>query len=195
MYTFFKFLWYLFSRVLIWAVAIGLVVLAFFMAMDYMNASILMKDGMQLRAEVIIKGADSSTLTKVFSTSFLEKDTLLNSDAYLPYKVSDFDYSADSDVVLIFPWQDSVTLRMTEKISNIEPQVTPDEDTSLNATPPAWQNAVYDIKLVRYQDSWRITGMTTVKQLPPSPSPSPSYSDTDSDTTSPTMSPTSSVKP
>lgn len=177
MYSFFKFMWYFLSRVLIWAAAVALVVLAFFMAMDYMNASILTKDGLQVRAQVVIEGSDPSTLTKVFSKTFLENDTLINSDVYRPYKVSDFDYSAESDIVLIFPWQSNVTLRVTEKVSNMSAQVTPDEDSGLPANPPAWENAVYDIKLVRYEGSWRIVSMTKIETLPYStPIPSPTES-------------------
>jgi hypothetical protein len=176
MYTFLKFLWYLLSRILIWAAAVGLVVLAFFMAMDYMNASILTKDGLQVRAQVVIEGSDPSALSKVFSKNFLEKDTLINSDAYRPYKVSGFDYSAESDIVLVFPWQDYITLRVTEKGTNISPQVTPDADSGLSPTPPNWENAVYDIRLVRYEGSWRIVSMTKIETLP-SPTPSPSLSE------------------
>lgn len=195
MYAFFKFLWYLLSRALIWALGVGLVVLAFFMAMDYMNASTLTKDGMQVRAEVVIEGSDPSTLTKVFSKAFLESDTLLTSNAYLPYKVSDFDYKADSNIDLIFPWQDSVTLRITEKVSNIQAQVTPDPDSGLSDSPPAWQNAIYDVKLVRYEGGWRITSMSTVKILPPSPTPTPADTDITPEPESPSGSPAISVTP
>ena len=161
LYVVLRFLWYLLSRLLIWTAALGLIVVAFFMAMDYLNASILTKDGMQVRADVVIKEADPTTLTKVFSKSFLENDTILNSDVYQQYKVSDFDYSADTSFALIFPWQDSVTLRVTEKVSNIVAQVTPAEDSGLPETPLPWRNAVYNVTLARYEGSWRIVSMET----------------------------------
>jgi hypothetical protein len=185
MYAFIKFLWYFLSRVLIWAAAVGLIALAFFMAMDYMNASILTKDGLQVRAQVVIEGSDPSTLTKVFSKTFLENDTLINSDAYRPYKVSDFDYSAECNFVLVFPWQSYITLQVTEKVSDISAQVTPESDSGLSPNPPAWENAIYNIKLVRYEGSWRIVSMQKIETLPsstpyPSPSESSSYSESPS---------------
>ena len=135
-------------------------------------------------------------MTKVFSKSFLENDTLINSDAYRQYKVSDFDYSADCNVVLIFPWQSSVTLRVTEKITNLEAQVTPDEDSGLSPTPPNWENAVYNIKLIRYEGSWRIVSMTKIEVLPsPTPFPSASESPSDSESLFPEESPTPEESP
>lgn len=166
-----KFLWYLFSRLVIWGAAAGLVLLAFFMAMDYMNASTLMKDGMQARAETIIKGSDPTLLAKVFSKGFIEKDELLKSTAYEQYKVSDFDYSAEAEIALVFPWDNAVTFRVTEKVSDIVAQTSPTADTALSETPPDWKNAVYDVQLVRYEESWRIVGMKIIKVLP-SPLPS-----------------------
>ncbi len=168
-----KFLWYLFSRLIIWGAAAGLVVLAFFMAMDYMNASVLTKDGMQVRAQVILKRADPTTLSKVFSKGFLENDGMLKSSEYLQYQVSGFDYSADTSFALIFPWQNTVTLRVTEKVTNIKAQPAPGARDSLPETPPEWKNAIYNVQLVRYEDGWRILSTELVKILP-APTPTPS---------------------
>lgn len=181
-----KFIWYLFSRLFLWAIAIGLVVLAFFMAMDYMNVQTLTKDGMQVRAGVIIKGDDPSTLSKVFSKSFLEQDEMLNSDVYRQYKVSDFDYKVDVGFALIFPWQNTVTIRVTETVSDIDAQTYATTDDSENEPPPSWQNAVYDVTLVRYEDNWRVVSMDMVEALP---SPSPSESPSESPSPSPSESP------
>lgn len=171
-----RFLWYLFSRLLIWAVAIAFIILSFFVAMDYMNVQILTRDGMQVRAEVIIKGDDPTALSKVFSKSFLEQDDMLKSDAYRQYIVSNFDYAANINFVLIFPWNDIVTLRVTEEISNIDAEVYANAENAGQAseTPPEWDNAVYDVTLVSYEENWRIVSMELVEYLPkPSPSPTP----------------------
>jgi hypothetical protein len=167
-----KFLWYLFSRLIIWGAAVGLVFLAFFMAMDYMDASVLTKDGMQVRAEVIIKRSDPTTLSKVFSKGFLENDGMLKSSEYLQYQVSDFDYSAETGFALIFPWQNTVTLSVTEKVTNIKAQPAPGADSSLSETPPGWENAIYNVQLVRYEDSWRIVSMELARVIP---APTPTH--------------------
>lgn len=167
-----KFLWYFLSRLIIWGAAVCFVFLAFFMAMDYMDASVLTKDGLQVRAQVILKRSDPTTLSKVFSKGFLENDEALKSSPYLQYQVSGFDYSADTGFALIFPWQDTVTLVVSEKVANIKAQPAPGADPALSETPPKWKNAEYDVQLVRYEDSWRIVSMKLVKVLPdPTPTP------------------------
>lgn len=115
-----RFLWYLFSRIVIWAIAAALVVLSFFAAMDYMNAQILVKDGLQLRAKVIIQGDDPTALSRVFSRSFLEQDALLSSSVYRSYSIKNIDYSAKVDFQLILPWQNAIELTVTEEIKRID---------------------------------------------------------------------------
>jgi hypothetical protein len=149
--------------------------------MDYMNAQVLVKDGLQLRAEVIIKGDDPTALSKVFSRSFLEQDTLLSSNDYRSYTISDIDYSADVAFRLILPWQNSVDLNVTEKIPHIDGTLASSAETNgtQSETPPPWQNAVYQIRLIRYEGNWRIVSMTQVEALPsPTPSPTPTPSAT-----------------
>lgn len=173
-----RFIWYLVSRLLVWGLAIGFVVLAFFAAMDYMNVRILTSDGLQVRAAVIIQGEDPTTLSKVFSKGFLEQDKMLNSDKYQDYLVSDFDYEIEIGFALILPWQNTAKLRITERVSDIKAEVyTSNEMTeTVSETPPAWENAVYDITLARYEDNWRIVSMEQIEVLP-QPSPSPTATD------------------
>lgn len=176
-----RFIWYLVSRLLVWALAIGFVVLAFFAAMDYMNVRILTSDGLQVRAAVIIQGEDPTALSKVFSKGFLEQDTMLNSDKYQDYLVSDFEYDIEIGFSLILPWQNTTTLRVTEQIPKIKAEVyTSNEMTETTSeTPPAWENAIYNIALTRYEDNWRIVSMEQIEVLP-QPSPSPTTTDTPS---------------
>jgi hypothetical protein len=195
-----RFLWYVFSRILIWAFAAALVVLAFYAAMDYMNAEVLVKDGLQLRAEVIIKGDDPTALTKVFSKSFLEQDAQLSSSAYRAYSITGVDYGADVGFCLILPWNNSIVLRVTEKISRIEGTAVSSAEGSSAAgeTPPPWQNAVYDVKLIRYEGNWRIVSMELVEELPmptPSPSPPPTPSPSRTATPAPSVSADGSAEP
>ena len=180
-----RFLWFLFSRLLLAGCIVALVLLSFNAAMDYMNVQVLTKDGLQLRADVVIKGEDPTPMAKVFSKNFLEQDTLLNSTVYRPYRVSSYDHHADVSFSLIMPWHNTVTLRVTEEVKNIKAELylMSETDEELPETPPYWDNAIYDIKLMRYEDNWRIVSLELVELLPkPSPTPSPSPSPTPSPT-------------
>ncbi len=170
-----RFIWYLISRLLVGAAIVALVVLSFFAAMDYMNVQTLVKDGLHVRADVILTASDTTTLSKVFSKSFLESDDLLHSNPYQPYDVSGYNYNADVDFTLIFPWNNTVTVEVTEEVTGISGDLYATSDTTLSETPPLWVNAVYSITLVRYEQNWRIVNMERNLILPaPTPSPSPS---------------------
>jgi hypothetical protein len=176
--------------VLTWAIAISLVVLAFFAAMDYMNVRILVHDGLQSRAATVIEGEDPTTLSKVFSKGFLESDELLNSDAYQPYNITDYDYDLDVGFALILPWQKQATLTVTESVTDIEGKLYVASDSGISETPPLWTGAVYTLQVVRYEDNWRIVSMETVELLPtPPPTPTPSP------TAEPSPTPTQSADP
>ena len=182
-----RFIWYLLSRLLVGAVIVGLIVLSFFVAMDYMNVQTLVKDGLHVRADVILTNSDPTTLSKVFSKSFLENDSLLASDIYRPYDVSAYNYNVDVGFALVFPWSKTVTIEVTEEVTGVRGDLYATADATLSETPPAWVNAVYKVTLVRYDDNWRIVEMEQTELIPspspsatltPSPSPSPSPTDT-----------------
>ncbi len=183
-----RFLWFFLTRLLICGLVIGLVVLAFFAAMDYMNIQTLVKDGLQVRADVVLKGDDPSLLSKVFSKSFLEQDTLLKSTIYQPYDVQGYDYKSDVGFGLVLPWQNAATIRVTEKVTDIKAELyATEEETTVQPTAPLWDNGIYDVTVMRYEDNWRIVSMKLVEMLPqPTPTPVPSPLATPAPTPSPT---------
>lgn len=183
-----RFLWFFLTRLLICGLVVGLVVIAFFTAMDYMNIQTLVKDGLQVRADVVIKGDNLSQLSKVFSKSFLEQDTLLRSTAYLPYDVSGYDYKSDIGFALVLPWENTATVRVTETVTDIKAELfATEENQDAQAVAPLWDNGVYDVTVMRYEDNWRIVSMRLVEMLPqPSPTPAPSASATPEPSPSPT---------
>ncbi len=186
-----RFIWYLLSRLLVGAAIVGLVVLSFFVGMDYMNVQTLVKDGLHVRADVILTNSDSTTLSKVFSQNFLENDSLLASNIYRPYDISAYNYSADVGFAVIMPWSKTVAIEVTEKVTGIKGDLYATSDTSLSETPPGWVNAVYKVTLMRYENNWRIVAMEQTEVLPvptpsptatPLPSPSPSATPSMEDT-------------
>ena len=72
-----RFVWYLASRLLLICVVLGLMVVAFYYAMNMANIYVVLKDGMAYRAQVVMMEADESELTKYFMPSFLEQDQVL----------------------------------------------------------------------------------------------------------------------
>lgn len=55
-----------------------MLVIAFYMAMNTANITILLKDGMAMRAEVVMMEENPEQLSKYFEDNFLQVDTVLN---------------------------------------------------------------------------------------------------------------------
>ena len=72
-----RFLWYIAKRLLGLTILLGVLIIAFYMAMNTANITILLKDGMAMRAEVIMKQEDEAQLEKYFEENFLQVDTTL----------------------------------------------------------------------------------------------------------------------
>lgn len=166
-----RFFRYFFGRLLIWAIAAALVILSFFVCMDYMNVNVLIRDGFYKRAATIMHiNEDPSILIKVFTKSFIDKDTLLKSDIYDAYVIRGFNHKLDVDFKLIFPWDDTIQVDITERIPYIDgelPVSSEDtKDTGETIKPPEWQDGRYTLTLARDQDNWRITAMELIKKLP-----------------------------
>jgi len=172
-----RFTGYFFTRLVILAVVAGLIVLAFFIAMDYMSVNVLVKDALEKRAEYIIrKTGDQSALIKTFSKSFLAQDTLLYSDTYADYVVRGFNQEVETGFVMVFPWDDTVHLSVTERILTINgelrEELTPEGATEEEISPPPWQDGRYIVTLERSEDNWLITDMERIEKIEkPAPSP------------------------
>jgi hypothetical protein len=208
-----RFFRYFLGRLVILAVAAGLIVLSFFVCMDYMNINVLVRDGFNKRAATIMMDEDASVLVKVFTKSFIDKDKLLTSQTYKNYVIRSFNHKVDVDFKIIFPWEKVVQVTMTERISYIDGELPkeqiPEDATNVDTTPPPWQDGKYVLTLVRDGDNWKIAGMELVEKLPKasvsapaaspglsaSPSASASASGTASPSVSPSVSPSKSAKP
>lgn len=162
-----RFFKYLLSRIIILGIAAFFVVIAFFVCMDYMNVNILIRDGFYKRAATIMHiNDDPSILVKVFTKSFIDKDTLLSSHEYDDYIVRGFNHKLDVDFKLIFPWDRYIQIDITEKISDIDGELPSEEEGAKSIQPPPWQDALYRLTLARDEDNWRITGMELLEKLP-----------------------------
>ena len=58
--------WYLASRLLVVCLVLGMMVVAFYYAMNATNIYIVLKDGMARRAQVVMLQEDEKELTKYF---------------------------------------------------------------------------------------------------------------------------------
>ena len=173
-----RFVWYLASRLLILLVLLGLAVVTFYYAMNATDISVVLKDGMAMRAQVIMMGEDPTELTKFFQTSYLQRDenllTALNGKSpYSIYTVRGIDHRLQLTWMWCWPWDTTAKAEFTERIPRIDGRINRQyeetaialygEDTYEN--PPRWQAASYSATLVKENDQWHIRSIQVKKLL------------------------------
>ena len=179
-----RFMWFLSSRLVIFTLVVGILVLVFYTCLNISNIYILLSDGMKARAEVMLTREEPEQLNNYFRAEFLTGDEALNlalgpSSPYVDYEITDFEYKLSIESVWCWPWQDTASATIVERIPKITGQVVSSrseavEDGSLPSTPPTWQGGRYEITLYRSNGQWKVAGMRQTQIIvEPTPSPTP----------------------
>ena len=169
--------WYLASRLLVVCLVLGMMVVAFYYAMNATNIYIVLKDGMARRAQVVMLQEDEKELTKYFQQSFLERDSALTvtkqgQSPYKDYDIRGIDHRLSMDFTWVWPWDESARVDITESIPSIDGRIKGSKaeeavaQRGANAVyPPAWQSARYRAVLAKENGQWRIKSLTLIENL------------------------------
>lgn len=177
-----RLLWFVASRLVGFSAVIGLLILAFYLAMDTANIYLLLSDGMQQRASVILTQEDADTLTNYFTNDFLLNDETLNiglseQSPYIYYKITGFNYQLSMESMWAWPWEDTATATIVERIPKITGSVRSGKSSLVSSkTPPAWYGGRYVVTLSRIGGQWKIAGLRQTEiivEATPVPSPTP----------------------
>lgn len=185
-----RFLWFTASRLLIVTFCAALVTLAFYMAMNMSNIYILISDGMEARASMILTRESATDLNDYFREEFLAEDEALaialsDNSSWQDYSITDYDHELRVEWMWSWPWEDSATATISETITGITGKVVAESqslvnDGTISATPPTWQGGEYTVTLYRANGRWRIAGLkqtriypqeTSVPENSPTPAP------------------------
>ena len=162
-----RLMWFIASRMLAATLLISILVCAFYMCMDSANIYVVVADGMEKRVDVVLTREDSSELNNYFHSDFLKADPVLNvafteSSPYVNYNITDYDYSLSVEALWAWPWDNTATCRIVERVPSITGKVLPSKKSEASATVPSWQGGRYELALVKVNGQWKISGM---KQL------------------------------
>lgn len=169
--------WYIASRMLLFCLIVGIALTVFYYAMNLSNIQIVLKDGMALRAKVIMgMDEDDELLKRYFQTACLEADEDLVAaqnglSAYADYNVRGIDHRLEMGFLWTWPWDTSVRLTITESIPRIDGRVRGSKaeeviarEGSRGVYPPSWPEARYRVILVKENGQWKIRTMTHLGQ-------------------------------
>jgi len=103
-------------KLTILVVVLLLIVLATFFAYDAANIYVMAKDGLSQRADTIINGEDADSLNRFFTKKFLNSDSLLRSNPYEGYQITDYGYELKIRRIWVWPWQSRTNVLVEESI-------------------------------------------------------------------------------
>lgn len=166
-----RFIWFICSRLLIAICILGVMIMAFYYAMNATNIYVILKDGMAKRAQVIMMGEDKTTLYSYFYPNYVDHiDSDIRSGVegnnyyQYYYNITGFDHRLELQWVWCWPWEDNATATFTERIPAIDGKVKSTRreaalSVGLTASPPAWRTIKYTATLTRENDQWRVLTM------------------------------------
>ena len=159
-----RLVWFIASRLLALLLVLGILSVTFYFAMNAMNIYIIIKDGMASRAKVVMMDAPVSSLDHYFFSSWISRDTLLQSvlndtDPYQNSNITGIDHRIALNWVWCWPWEDTARATITERIPAIDGKSSDENGV------PAWQNAKYSIILSRSGGNWKIRDITLIEWL------------------------------
>ena len=164
-----RLVWFIASRLVLICVLCGMLVCGFYMCLNTANIYVILNDGLEKRAEVILTRQEAEKLNFYFHADFLSTDPALEgafdgSSVYDDYTITDFEYELKIEKLWAWPWDSYATCTVVERIPSITGSVIASRKSEASPTVPGWQGGRYDITLVKDDGEWKIIGMqqTTV---------------------------------
>ena len=164
-----RLVWFIASRLVLVCVLCGMLVCGFYMCLNTANIYVILNDGLEKRAEVILTRQEAEKLNFYFHADFLSTDPALEgafdgSSVYDDYTITDFEYELKIEKLWAWPWDSYATCTVVERIPSITVSVISSRKSEASPTGPGWQGGRYDLTLVKDDGAWKIIGMqqTTV---------------------------------
>lgn len=173
-----RFVSFITRKVLIISIVSVLAFYAFFTGMNMTNIYIVLKDGMETRAGVVLNRTSAEELSKFFDVDYLAADSIYRDKSYDIYTIRGFEHALNIERMWCWPWGTTASATITEYILRIDGELpverqTEEQKKSKNKIPPPeWKNARYSVILVQEDGQWLIGDLRLVESLP-APTPTP----------------------
>lgn len=172
-----RFLNFIASRMFVLTIVCALLIIAFCLAMNTANIWVLISDGLDARAGVVLMGEGEEELTRYFRQEYLSQDPVLQvglSDAspYRDYEIRGYDHRVRMVSVWAWPWEDVARAEIIESVPAIDGTIRSSRrEAALAAggeerlSPPKWSTARYRVTLVRSAGRWMISNLQLIEQI------------------------------
>ena len=168
---------FLASRMLLVTIVCALFIISFYLAMNTANCWVLISDGLDARAGVVLMDNDASGLSNYFRDEFLAQDPVLqvglsDTSPYRDYEVRGYDHRIRMVSVWSWPWEDVARAEIIESIPAIDGTIRSSRrEAALAAggearlSPPKWATSRYRVTLVRSAGRWKISNLQLIEQI------------------------------
>ena len=165
-----RLIWFVVTRLLLVCILCGMLVCGFYMCLNTANIYIILNDGLERRAQVILTKEEAETLNFYFHADFLSTDPALEgafdgTSMYDNYVITDFDYDLEIERLWAWPWDNYATCTVVERVPSITASVVSSRRSENLPATPSWQGGRYDITLVKENGEWKIIGMQQITVL------------------------------
>ena len=172
-------LWFILKTVVIIGIIIAVCYGVFTEAVYVSNIFIIVTEGMEMRADCILKSGSVQQLTEHFSEDWLIKDDALDSTKYDAFHVDSYIYNIKVEKLKVFPWSKTAKLEVSEKVSSINAKPY-SEETDIDV--PEWENERYGILMEKDDGRWVIKELVILEDIiNPEPPNTPDYSQLETD--------------
>lgn len=156
--------WYVLRTLLIITLVVVLCLAAFITAMHTSNIYILVTEGLEKRADVILKGGDISGMSEYFTQEFIAQDSALYSGEYDGFTITNYIYNISVKRILVMPWSGSTSVRVYDRMLTLSGAAN--EDMPEGSALPAWTPALYSVRLKKIDGRWFISDLRLIEQNP-----------------------------
>jgi hypothetical protein len=174
-----RFLWFVTVRLFGACVIGAILVVAFYTAMNITNITVLAKDGMLARAQVILGVEDDpNMLAKFFTLECLTRDArvgvaLAGESPYADYDIRGMDHRLNFEWMWTWPWDNTASATAVERMPMIDGRVKSARREAVvetrgesAVTPPPWNPVRYRITFSRENGRWIISAVNAAEDQP-----------------------------
>ena len=165
-----RLVWFIVTRLLLVCILCGMLVCGFYMCLNTANIYVILNDGLERRAQVILTREEAETLNFYFHADFLSTDPALEgafdgTSMYDNYTITDFEYDLKIEKLWAWPWDSVATCTVVERVPSISGTVIASRRSGNLPESPSWQGGRYAITLIKEDGEWKIIGMQQITVL------------------------------
>lgn len=159
-------IWYVLRTLLIVAGIVALCLGVFAEGMHVSNLYILVTEGMQARAETIVKNGEPLELTAYFTEDFINSDAALYEEDYENFTVASFDYRMEIRSFFVLPWSVRATMVIDDSLAAINAAPNDTQEGGQAPALPTWTPGRYHVLFIKEGSRWYISGLVLIEENP-----------------------------